>query len=203
LSLEDIKDLKKGQKIMTSMLKEFDRICRKYNLKYWCDGGTLLGVIRHKGWIPFDGDIDVGMLETDYKKLEHVIQSELPNGMWFQSIKTDKYYKSDISKIRYLNSNYKDYKSQDWHNGIQLDIFIYKNNIIDNNEIKPAIIFPLGEAKFDNVKVFIPNDYDKYLNIAFSNYMEIPPIEKRIPHEGRIEFNIPQWVKDKYPELYK
>jgi hypothetical protein len=33
--------------------------------------------------------------------------------------------------------------------------------------------------------------------------MEIPPIEKRIPHEGRIEFNIPQWVKDKYPELYK
>ena len=48
------------------MLKMIDKLCRENNLKYWCQGGTLIGAVRHKGWIPFDGDIDISMLEEDY-----------------------------------------------------------------------------------------------------------------------------------------
>ena len=62
LTIENIKKLNHGQRIMTKMFKEFNSICRKHNIKYWCLGGTLIGAIRHKGWIPWDGDIDIGML---------------------------------------------------------------------------------------------------------------------------------------------
>lgn len=194
---------------MTTMFKEFDKICRKHNLKYWCISGTLLGVIRHKGWIPYDGDIDVGMLTDDYKKLRKIIQKELPKGMWFQDKITDKYYKSDIGKIRDLNSNYKDYKDQSWHNGLQLDIFIVKDTdgILswDGCNINKKDIFPLIERKFEELMVFIPHNYDLVLkNVYDENYMKMMPIKQRIPHEGRMDIlNAPKWMRDKYPQLYK
>ena len=73
LSIQDLNNLKKGQKIMTDMFKKFNIICKKNNLKYWCLGGTLIGAIRHKGWIPWDGDIDIGMLEEDYLKFKNIM----------------------------------------------------------------------------------------------------------------------------------
>ena len=62
------------------MLRELDDICRKNNLKYWVTCGTLIGCLRHKGWIPWDSDIDVGMLEKDYKKL----RSNNSKDYWFR-----------------------------------------------------------------------------------------------------------------------
>jgi phosphorylcholine metabolism protein LicD len=211
LTIKDIKDLKKGQKIMTNMLREFDRICRKHKLEYWCIGGTLIGIIRNKGWIPHDGDIDVAMRKTDYKKLRKIIQKELPEGMWFQDSTTDKFYTSNIGKIRDLNSNYKDYKPRDWHNGLQLDIFLTNDNK-DNDTLswgegtfKKNDIFPLKEKMFEDIKVFINNNYDLVLtNIFGKDYMKQVPVDKRIPHEGRVDpYHAPKWMKDKYPELYK
>ena len=57
LSDKDIQGLKEGQRIMTEMLRVFDQICRRHHIRYWCMGGTLIGAIRHKGWIPWDGDL--------------------------------------------------------------------------------------------------------------------------------------------------
>ena len=206
LSKQDILDLKKGHKIMTNMLKEFDRICRKHNLKYWCMSGTLIGAIRHNGWIPWDGDIDIGMLKSDYDILQKIIKKELPKNMWFQDKTTDRYYKSNIGKIRELNTNYKDYDSKAWHNGLQLDIFIFhenKNYINGYKKFKKMDIFPLKEKLFENIKVYIPNNYRLILKIeGYNNYMTLVPINKRFPHEGRFGFFVPKWTKKKYPELY-
>ena len=87
LTKEEIDNLRKGQLIMTNMLREFDKICRENGLKYWCTGGTLIGAIRHKGWIPHDADIDVSMLEEDYEKLKPIIQNKLSKDFGSKLIK--------------------------------------------------------------------------------------------------------------------
>lgn len=214
ISKNDLHNFKKGQKVMTTMLREFDRICRKYKLQYWCVGGTLIGAIRHRGWIPFDGDIDVGMLESDYKKLRQVVQKELPNDMWFQDKDVDKNYKSNTGKIRYLFGYYKGNKNHKHHNGIQLDIFIFKHKgdmliapmkDTDVKNIKYDMIFPLKEGVFEDIRVYIPNEYKTYSIDSWGGYPPpMPPIEKQKPHEGvPISFVIPGWMKKMYPTLYK
>ena len=60
------------------MLNDIHQICQKFNLKYWLEGGTLLGAIRHKGIIPWDNDIDIGMMESDFEIFSQKIEKYLP-----------------------------------------------------------------------------------------------------------------------------
>ena len=199
LSMDDIKNLKKGQSIMTKMFSEFDRICRKYNLKYFCIGGTLIGVLRHKGWVPWDGDIDVAMLESDYDKFRQIINKELPPNIKFSHLPPDKPCSKLISTdAKYIYTNWGN--NWDVNKGVQLDIFIYKknNNMIipypmekDDTKVRNInVVYPLKEDKFENITVYIPNKYKEYSRDAWGDYP--PPIidvNKRYPHEGNIRLN--------------
>jgi len=71
------------------MLAEFDRICRKYSLVYFADGGTCLGAVRHGGFIPWDDDIDIGMPIDDFRRFEELAPNELPEGMSFHTPRND------------------------------------------------------------------------------------------------------------------
>ena len=101
---KELANLKRGQNIITDMLREFDTICRNNNLKYWCVGGTLIGAVRHKGWIPHDANVDIGILSSDYQILKIIIQEKLSSKFWFQDRSTDKHYPPDckMAKIRYI-----------------------------------------------------------------------------------------------------
>ena len=150
LSYDEIKNLKKGQNIMTNMLKEFDRMCRNNNIKYWCTSGTLLGVIRHNGWIPYDGDIDVCMLEDDYNKFKKL---KLPNDLFLQNYETDSLYKKYghqyLAKIRHKYSCYTTTRHNKFHHGLQLDIFIMKQK--DNKIITPERWSHFLDSDFNDI----------------------------------------------------
>lgn len=74
-------DLTKVHEVNLRILKEIDRICRKYKIKYLLDAGTLLGAVRHKGFIPWDDDVDVAFTRNHYEAFLKVIRRELPPEM--------------------------------------------------------------------------------------------------------------------------
>ena len=197
LTQSDIKNLHMGQLIMTEMFKEFDLLCRKNNIKYWCIGGTLIGALRHKGWVPWDGDIDLGMLNSDYDKFKK-ISHKLPSNIEFSEPK-DK----PCSKLRSKNAKYiytKWGNNWDTNKGVQIDIFIFKKKginiegtsavcgIPDKNKRDYNDIFPLKEIKFENLNVYIPNKYEKISKELWEAHPpKMLPITKRFPHEGNIQ----------------
>lgn len=74
-------DLTKAHEVSLKILKEIDRICRKYKIKYMLDAGTLLGAVRHQGFIPWDDDADVVMTRKNYDAFMKVVKRELPDTM--------------------------------------------------------------------------------------------------------------------------
>ena len=76
-------DLRRVQLIQLEMMKEIDRICRKHNLKYNIAFGTLLGAVRHKGFVPWDDDADINMPYEDYLKLIEIIDDELDSEKYY------------------------------------------------------------------------------------------------------------------------
>lgn len=76
------------------ILIEFDRICRKHNIDYWLDSGTLIGAVRHGGFIPWDDDIDVCILKKDRKRLRKAMAESLGNDFGYSEFgKENDYYK--------------------------------------------------------------------------------------------------------------
>jgi lipopolysaccharide cholinephosphotransferase len=87
-------------KAMLDMVEELDRICRKYDIKYFLIAGSLLGAIRHKGFIPWDDDVDIALFRHDYDRLEKILPKELPSNMFMQTMLTDSGYETAHMKIR-------------------------------------------------------------------------------------------------------
>ncbi len=76
-------DLARVHEATLKMLKEIDRICRKYKIQYALDAGTMLGAVRHQGFIPWDDDVDVVFTRSNYEMFAKVAARELPEGMTF------------------------------------------------------------------------------------------------------------------------
>ena len=113
------------QRSIFSILVEFDRICKKHNIKYILDGGTLLGAIRHSGFIPWDDDADVAMLRSEYNKFCKVCKKELDSRFFLETKKVNKKYPYAFAKLRLNGTIYKEnfLNNLDVHNGIWIDIF--------------------------------------------------------------------------------
>jgi lipopolysaccharide cholinephosphotransferase len=117
--------LRKIQLLELEILKDIDTICEENDLKYYMVGGTLLGAVRHKGFIPWDDDVDIAMYRDDYNKIQKIIQDRFSEKYFVQNFDTDPNYTRYITKIK-LNGTklvHKGLAKVDSHHGIYVDIF--------------------------------------------------------------------------------
>ena len=119
--------LKNAQEIMFDILVEVDRICQKHKIEYWLDSGTLLGAVRHQGFIPWDDDLDIVMKIEDYDKFCKVAPEELSNGFFLQNVNIEGSFPYDFTKVRSdrgkIVEKHEDGKTVTYNQGIFIDIF--------------------------------------------------------------------------------
>ena len=130
--------LRRQQMVMLSMVAELDRICKKHDIPYFLCGGTLLGAIRHNGFIPWDDDLDVGLLRKDYLRLMEVLPSELPEHITLQTNDTDKNYFFFFAKLRDQHSLLEEISPYDQvfrDRGIYIDIFPFDHMRLWTNRV--------------------------------------------------------------------
>lgn len=117
--------LTEHKKILLELLREIDRICRKHDIPYVLFCGTALGAVRHKGFIPWDDDLDVSMLRPDYERFLQVAPAELQDAYYLQA-EFSEHWPMNFSKLRKNNTTYLEkYHPKDphHHQGIYVDIF--------------------------------------------------------------------------------
>lgn len=121
--------LKEHQEVLFELLKEFDRVCQKNNIKYILFAGSALGAVRHHGFIPWDDDLDVALLREDYDRLIHLDASEWNNAYYLQREYSD-HWPMYFSKLRKNNTTcLEKYHPKDSkiHQGIYIDVFPVDN----------------------------------------------------------------------------
>lgn len=108
------------------LFEEFSRVCDKYKLRFWVDSGTLLGAVRHKGYIPWDDDLDVAMFREDYDKLVSIAQCEFQKPYVFQTAYSEPQFVRGHAQLRDSRTTaiipYELYK--DFNQGIFIDVFV-------------------------------------------------------------------------------
>ena len=124
------------------LIVEVDRICRKYNINYSLDGGTLLGAVRHKGFVPWDEDADVIFTRHEYAKFYRACKKELKRNEFFlQEYRTDPYYRWGYAKLRHKDTEYvrSGQEHLKYKTGICIDVFVVDN--VPDNKIARSLFY--------------------------------------------------------------
>lgn len=119
------KELRKLQLTQLEILKEIDRICQEYGISYSLYAGTLLGAVRHQGFIPWDDDLDICMSRSEYNRFLQIWEKVKPEGYMLQNKENSPDFTQSFSKIRKLNTTYQmkvDFGKK-YYQGIFVDIF--------------------------------------------------------------------------------
>lgn len=269
--------LRQVQLTQLSIAKEIKRICDDHDIEYFLDSGTLLGAVRHKGFIPWDDDMDIAMTRENYDKFLAVAKVELDSRFFLQTWETDKNYPMPFAKIRLNGTKYVEnvFEKAQMHQGIYVDVFPYDvwpqkkrkqkkvwrkrlflqamimmkchylkfksnavwkyvlksimftaiwflslfcskkyliskyNHMVQKTNMKNAesdmlyeqtVNFKFGywviprscfeqsiELAFEDEVFRCPKNYDEYLTVAYGEYMQLPPEDKRENGHGIIE----------------
>ena len=90
--------------VLLSAMKDIDRICHENGLRYYLHAGTLLGAMNHQGFIPWDDDVDIALMRSDYEKLITLIQAQFADRYYLQDYRTDNDYKNNRAVLRILGT---------------------------------------------------------------------------------------------------
>ena len=143
-------DLRSAQIKMAELLKEFDKVCEENNLQYWMESGTALGAVRHKGFIPWDDDVDVAMLREDYNKLIELNENNmLPKDMLLQLPSTDE--RAYISWVK-IRRPYDSDDTESYDELIRMDVFPYdyydEKKIEAKKQLRKNLMFTKGVVEY-------------------------------------------------------
>lgn len=199
--------VKDVQKILLPILLDIDKICKKHEIPYFLIAGTCLGAVRHHGFIPWDDDLDIGMMREDYERFVEILKKELPSGYIFQCFTTHKEYNVTIPamKIRKKGTFVRERnillgnKCSDG-NGLFVDVFIYDfvspNKVIDLcNRIPECLLMPvIGVAENLNLNPLLLKNF--YMNHARKYGI-------KYQGSGRVSMSI-SWVYEKnlHPKIH-
>lgn len=141
----DKETLRKVQLTQLEILKEVDRVCKENDIDYWLDSGTLLGAVRHKGFIPWDDDLDIAMRREDYERFLRIAPQKMDCNFFVQHWNNDIHYPFPWAKVRKRGTIFTEYQLKDSAslNGIYIDIF--PTDRYGNRKIKQG--FPLKFIK--------------------------------------------------------
>jgi len=118
--------LQEHQQALLTLLKEFDRICRKLNIPYFLFAGTLLGAVRHGGFVPWDDDADILMLRSDYERFFKEAPALLDTEHFYLQKEFSDHWPMFFSKLRLQNTACLEKhhpKDANTHQGVYMDIF--------------------------------------------------------------------------------
>lgn len=139
--------LRQCQLVLLKMLHVIDEICRENGISYFLESGTLLGAMRHDGFIPWDDDLDIGMTEGNYKKFLKVAPRFLPDGLVLITPDHNRHVAVPIAKLRDANSFYfecrDDFYTTD-ASGVFVDIFCYEELPALPSAVQNAIVLLCG-----------------------------------------------------------
>ena len=143
--------LREDQKKMLGILVEFDRICRENDIRWWLDSGTLLGAVRHGGFIPWDDDMDICVMKKDYRRLRKILCSLNSDKYVYQCIENDAEHTNPFGKFRLVQANDLDRKAPRPAYMIGMDVF----------SIEKTSRFASHLAKFFYMNMQHPSGYIK------------------------------------------
>ena len=143
VSLDDIHE------VQLCILSEVDRLCKENNIKYFLSGGTLLGAIRHKGFIPWDDDIDLWMTRKNFKKFKKVVKKQMSSDYCTVDYYTDIKFPLSILKIEKVGTRYVEniFSNIDMNSGIYIDIFPLDNIWLPLYKLQTAILIKLQSVR--------------------------------------------------------
>lgn len=156
--------LKKLQAVEVSILKDIIKVCNKFGIEYFIMYGSLIGAIRHHGFIPWDDDVDISMFRDDYEKFVQVFDKELGEKYNLATPLRKKGYASAIIKVEkkgttFISAYSKDMKCEQ---GIFVDIFVY-DKVSSNKRIYRSQII---KARLLSMLLFLAGSPNPEINIA-------------------------------------
>ena len=175
------KNIKKLQKKELEIMKYFNNFCEENNIKYYLAYGTLIGAVRHHGFIPWDDDVDIFVSGEDFLKLKEVFNKKIHNNKYFyQTLQTENNYYLLWDKVRLNDTIFVEegWENNDINNGIFIDIFPLLEYPDTEKEEKKFI----RKYKFIRllVEANINNNKSRYNNYGFigkilSKFIKILP----------------------------
>ena len=197
----DNSDLRRLQLTMLEMLKVFDAFCKEHNLKYSLYGGTMIGAVRHHGFIPWDDDLDVCMEREDYERFLKLWNENPPKGYFLQNKESEEAFTQTFTKIRKNGTTFLQFESERGkiHTGIFIDVFPHDR--IPSSGIK-RWIYQYRTMKYElYTREFTPPKASLFVKIISALLLLITSHNQRMKTRAKLLNKLTAYDSDKSLEV--